>query len=236
MARHFLQAPDHYSVNQALRWGQIRGLGAEMPLAAAIVATRLGASFQNEEYWSRVIRYVIDRPELGATKVGSIVEYLSMNRRLLTQHTLGPKPHELLQKVKQWRTEPLAARRSTSLKWKRSDMSGLEHLDERSDYYSCKWTIRELLDGNQLLDEGRAMRHCVGRYSSKCMKGRASIWSMARSDYREQNRRELTIEVDPIKRAIVQARGMRDARPRPEARRIMLLWAEQEGLKVARSV
>ena len=89
-----------------------------------------------------------------------------------------------------------------------------------------------VLDGDELLDEGRNMRHCVSTYGPTCCRGNSSIWSMTCSDSREQNRRELTIEVDPRRKAIIQARGVRNSRPTPEARRIMLLWAEREGLKV----
>lgn len=51
MAHHFLQAPDHYSVEEALRWGQIIGQDGIPFLAEAINATRLGRSF--EIYYSQ---------------------------------------------------------------------------------------------------------------------------------------------------------------------------------------
>lgn len=236
MARQFLQARDHYLVIQALRWGQIRGFGADEPLADAIVATRLGSSFDHDEYWSQVIRFLIDNPCFGTSNVASIIEYLNFNRRLLKQHAPGllkrKKADAFLQEVKRWRSEPVVMRRSTSLKWKATGIDGLDYLDEQRVWDPRQWTIRELLDSNDLLDEGRNMRHCVGTYGLTCCRGDSSIWSMTCSDSSEQNRRELTIEVDPTEKAIVQARGLRNSRPTPEARRVMLLWAEREGLKV----
>ena len=40
------------------------------------------------------------------------------------------------------------------------------------------WQIKELLSGDELIVEGRAMRHCVASYASACAAGRCSIWAM----------------------------------------------------------
>jgi hypothetical protein len=94
------------------------------------------------------------------------------------------------------------------------------------------WTIRELLDSNELAVEGRVMRHCVARYVGRCLKKRSSIWSMTCFSCVGQEH-VLTIDVNPTTRTIVQAKGKRDGHPSQESRNIMLRWAWQEGLKVA---
>ena len=104
-----------------------------------------------------------------------------------------------------------------------------DYLDERRAWNPSAWHFRELLDDNQLLEEGRTMRHCVGSYASECASGYTTIWSLTRSDYEHQCRRELTIEVNPKNRRIVQAKGIRNSRPTVEARRITLLWAKSAG-------
>jgi hypothetical protein len=50
MAHLFLNAPDHYTVTEAFRWGQILGLGGDEPLVRVIVESRLGFSFENEDF------------------------------------------------------------------------------------------------------------------------------------------------------------------------------------------
>jgi hypothetical protein len=236
MARHFLQAPDHCSVNQAIRWGQVRGLGAEESLANAIVATRLGRSFEHDQYWSQVVRFLIDHPDLGIGDVGPIIEYLDLQHRFCGQAALEAlarkRSDELLLQVKRWRATAPVVRGLPGSKWKPCGISGFDRMERRRQGNFCQWAIRELLDSNELLEEGRQMRHCVGRYARRCRNGVSSIWSLTRSDRLQQCRRELTIEVDPRKGEVVQARGMRDARPASEARRVMLLWAAQEGLNV----
>ena len=64
MAHEFSLAPDHYSIDKALRWGQVRGLGGSKELARAIVATRLGRSFEHEDFWRTVVHFFVNHPEL----------------------------------------------------------------------------------------------------------------------------------------------------------------------------
>jgi hypothetical protein len=40
------------------------------------------------------------------------------------------------------------------------------------------WTITELLTNQELILEGRDMRHCVATYTERCVRRQASIWSM----------------------------------------------------------
>ena len=46
-------------------------------------------------------------------------------------------------------------------------IKGLEY-DETQRWSHRTWTIRELLDSNELIVEGRVMRHCVARYVGRC--------------------------------------------------------------------
>src|SRR5262249_17172258 len=76
MAHEFCQAPDHYTVDMALRWGQVRGLGGSKELARALGATRLGRSFEHEGFWRPVVHFLVHHGELGLAYVGPIVDYL----------------------------------------------------------------------------------------------------------------------------------------------------------------
>ena len=77
------------------------------------------------------------------------------------------------------------------------------------------WSIRELLSSDELIDEGRALRHCVSTYARSCHTGRSSIWSMEIED--ENGRRKiLTIEVALREKVIRQVRGRRNRLPTPK--------------------
>jgi hypothetical protein len=45
--------------------------------------------------------------------------------------------------------------------------------------------------------------------------------------------RVLTIQVLPATRKIITALGRCNTRPRPDARQVMTMWAEKEGLEIA---
>jgi hypothetical protein len=238
MAHFFLHAPDHYTVEEAFRCGQILGFGGKPSLVQAVNSTRLGSNFEHETYWSRVIEFFAHNAELVTEHVGPFVEYLRF--RKLSFKLEPPLPEkrktvlQLLEKVSKWRHPITGVSHSANLRWDRLGIGGLE-FNEEKHRNPLTWTIRELLDSNELIMEGRAMRHCVGSYAGRCVKQGSSIWSMSRYSCLGQEH-VLTIEVNPRDRTIVQAKGKRNSPPSSEARRIMLRWAAQEGLKIAENV
>jgi hypothetical protein len=87
MAHHFLEAPADLSIDGALRYGQVLALGGDEALTRALVATRLGSRFDDDEFWTSVIRWFIRHPELDKDHVGPIVDYLH-HRRSISAETL----------------------------------------------------------------------------------------------------------------------------------------------------
>lgn len=57
MAHHFLSAPKHYNVDEALRWGQVQALGGDKRLVDALRGTRLIENYSNDDFWLNVIRF-----------------------------------------------------------------------------------------------------------------------------------------------------------------------------------
>jgi hypothetical protein len=87
----------------------------------------------------------------------------------------------------------------TPLTWKRRGW------DWESTQGDVTWSVRELVSDTELLDEGVAMRHCVSSYSYSCARGETTIFSLSRNGLRRA-----TVQIDPKKREIVQARGVRN--------------------------
>lgn len=85
------------------------------------------------------------------------------------------------------------------LTWKRR---GWDWEDTRDD---VTWSMREITADTELLDEGFAMRHCVSSYAYPCARGETTIFSLRRNGLRRA-----TVQIDPLKREIVQARGVRN--------------------------
>lgn len=250
MAHHFLEAPDHFTVEAALRWGQVRGLGGSKALAHAIAASRLASSFEADDFWRTVVHFLANHPELDPAHVVPIVTYLHDQRfepRAQFDEAGGevawrpPQPNlsmkgrtpgALLRQVADWQKERGLQGKTPNLRWPRCGIGELRHAEPGVAGRGVRvWTIRELLSSRALRAEGGAMHHCVAGYAGRCVTRRATIWSLAVED-RDGRRRVLTIEVDPATREVVQARRCCNEGPNPKDREILGLWAQREGLTV----
>jgi PcfJ-like protein len=250
MAHHFLEAPAHFTVEAALRWGQVLGLGGSKGLARAVVATRLGQPVECENFWLTVIQFLVNHPELELRHVGPIVDYLHDQRFVPEEHfdgasddvmwrppqpelsMKGRTPRSLVRLVHEWQASAGLGGKRTGLRWPRSGLHGFRITEPGVGGHGLRvWTIRELLSSSELRAEGGAMHHCVADCVRICFKGLTSIWSMTVED-QDGRRRVLTIEVDPVARELVQASRCCNDDPKPKEREIMTLWAQDQGLKL----
>ena len=127
----------------------------------------------------------------------------------------GRKARPLLQQVDRWHAQLSTEKKSASATWSPSEIPPFEHLEEdRETGHLLRWTIRELLNRKETVEEGKAMRHCVASYVPSCVKGKKSIWSMQVEDAETGSRkRVLTIAVKNDTRSVVQARGRCNVMP-----------------------
>lgn len=252
MAHHFMQAPKDLSVDQAIRWGQVHGLGGDEHLARAILGTRLGESFKHDDFWTTVIRWFISHPMLDRAHVGPIVDYLHHQRYVPFAVALGQEavarppqpnlsmkgrtPDGVLARVEQWHRKLANDNRQQIQQWKPVGIVGFEFLEGSQLNNTHKtWTIRELLSSKALVVEGRQMSHCVASYAWSCSRGRCSIWTMEVQS-REGFSKAITIEVNNAARVINQARGKLNRLPTEKERSIIQRWAEAAGLRMSKYV
>jgi hypothetical protein len=250
MAHHFLQAPDHFTVEKALRWGQARGLGGSRELANALAATRIAKPTEHEEFWLTVIHFLINHKDMPLAQVAPIVEYLHDQRVVPEEHfdlardettwrvpqpnlsMKGRTPRSVMRDVRKWQDSIGARGKNAGLRWAPSGLGQFRRVDPEVPGHPARvWTIRELLTSAELRAEGSAMHHCVRIYTDICSEGIASIWSMTVED-QDGRRRVLTIDVNPVRRTILDARRCCNEMPRPKDREIMGLWAKENGLTI----
>jgi hypothetical protein len=251
MAHHFLQAPAHYRVVAALRWGQVRGLGGTPALARAVVATRLGRELANEDFWLTVLRFFVQHPDMDTAHVGPVVDFLR-HQRFETQEVFvpgqgnvrqgPPQPDHslkgrtlasLLRQVEEWHGQLARDNTLPALCWARCRIGEMHHVEGTAEQESQRcWTMRELLTSRELFLEGQALRHCVASYACYCVHGATTIWSL-QVDTGDGPKRALTVEVHPASRTIRQARGKANRLPRACERAVLEQWAAQQGLRFA---
>jgi hypothetical protein len=245
MSHLFAHAPAHYPIPFALRWAQVRGLGGPEALARVVASTRLGREFDNHEFWASVILLLVNHPTLDPDLVEPVVEYLQdqkfQQRRVIigedTEVYLdAPQPGlclkgwtvgSLLRRVEAWKSQRKEEAQRTLIRWGRSTIGEFLGRDEAGR----TWTIRELLDSDDLAAEGKAMEHCVATYTDYCSRRLATIWSVAVEGI-EGRERVATVEVNPASREVVQSKAHGNEDPNELCLAILKEWADREGLKV----
>ncbi len=93
------------------------------------------------------------------------------------------------------------------------------------------FNIRHLKTAEALAKEGQAMNHCVGSYAFRCENNTSAIFTLRLSSRTEGLQTLVTIEVNADKN-IVQARAKSNRAPSELAKRVIRLWATQNGLKI----
>ena len=250
MEHHFLQSPDHFSFEEAVRYSQVLGLGGKTGLAKAIVATRLGRHIDNDDFWRSVIHFFINSKDLKSEHVNPVVDFLyhiKFSRKIV--HTdngvmiiepsqpdfsiKGRTFNSIMRLVENWHKELSRRNVRGDFRWEKSRFNDFSYKEKSydSEHKRRIWRITELLSNAELAVEGRVMHHCVRSYASKCFHGESTIWSMS-LEIKDNIKRVITIEVDPLARVIRQARGRFNHAPKSDAMEIMKKWARIEGLKI----
>lgn len=250
MAHAAMRAPNDVSIDQALRWGQVLGLGADHRLARAILATQLGEHFEADKFWITVIRWLIAHPMLDAAQVGPIIDYLHHQKFVPEIQFIGPgsdeeirpaqpslsmkgrTPLALIRQVNDWHRTLANDNRHQVQQWAPHGIQGLEFIEGSFKGGNLKlWTVRELTSSKALFIEGRQLKHCVATYASSCIRGHCSIWTMELEA--SQNRTKLlTIEVRKGSQQICQIRGKYNRLPTAKELKIIRRWADESGLKL----
>lgn len=237
MARCFATAPHHVTVEQALRWAQVRSYGASKRFAAEVLKTPLATNFQQDTYWQAVLQLLVLHQDQLLGNVEPVVQYMNYRHRYfpptITTRQLARSLNAFLQGTSRVAGQYRWSQYRASLRWKGLPIRGLRYVEKTESAWRVhRWSIRELLTRDELLDEGQAQSHCVASYERDCVARRSSIWSLRRHTFLE-DQRVLTIEIEPKTRTIVTALGKCNSRPNKETRAIIQHWAEQEDLRIA---
>jgi hypothetical protein len=243
MAHLFTKVPADISVNSAFRWAQVVSLGGEDRLARSIIAVPLLAGFfafpDINTFWDAVIRFFVANPMIDHSQIGPIVDYIQ-NQKYERGLNGAPPPHpnfcmkgrtveSLMTQMAGWHRE-LGYNKKSFVQWESCGIPGGEY--EEGVTGKKVHIIRELLNSNQLQEEGRAMSHCVASYVTSCQNGRSAIYSITTRDGSSVAHR-LTIEVRLDSKQIVQARGRFNARPTDLDKRILRLWSAKSGVSLS---
>jgi hypothetical protein len=141
----------------------------------------------------------------------------------------GRTPQSLMRLVRAWSLN-FEDGEANGLAWERSGIQPYRFITKQAGANELDWSIVELLNSSALFAEGRAMCHCVHSYARKCKRGDSSIWSL-RLRTGNMEKRLVTIEVDPRRRAIIQLKSKHNRTPGVLSSEIIARWAAGAGLQ-----
>ncbi|MEQ9070387.1 MAG: PcfJ domain-containing protein [Gimesia chilikensis] len=242
-----MQAPQDLTILQALRWGQVLGMGGDPGLGRAIMQSPFPEELSNDQFWTTVIQWLIHHASLDRRQIQSIIEFLRYQRfgvftipgdngvydevdAPAPDYSIkGRTPRSLLRDVADWHREQEQKSKIPECTW---DASGIREFDFEDEN---RWMIREILTSDDLVTEGNQMKHCVASYIGNCTGGESSIWSM-QIELQQGFKKAITIEVRKDNNLISEVRGKANRLPNPRERNVLRRWAETAGLKFSRYV
>jgi hypothetical protein len=246
MEQIFLASQDHVPIEQAIRRAELLALGTPTQFVDAIMFTRLATDLCHSEFWRTVWIFLIaNAADVDPMQIGPMIDYIQAVRHDRTHDGMkefgSPQPEfsmkgrtvqSVLRMMQEWHRSLGAG--SASLSWARLPLEPLliEELSPDGSEPSRRWHMTELVNSAQLRGEGAALHHCVASYADRCYRGFSSIWSL-RFWQAERIHHVLTVEVDPKRRAVIQARGRANRTASGRPLRLLQDWAIREGLRMA---
>ena len=238
MERVFLGSPDHLQIEHAIRRAELLGLGASDRIIDAVLRTRLAVDLSNGEFWRTFWRFLIANEQaIDPLQIGPMIDFAQAIRheRVTVESPSGmvqldpPQPDfsmkgrtmgSMLRLMCDWHRNLVHS--AGNLAWTPSlqQPMSVDEPDDDPTLSPRRWQMMELTDSAQLRTEGAMMHHCVASYAYLCCQGLSRIWSL-RFWRGEKLHRVLTIEVDPRRGAIVQARGLANRAPTGKALRFL---------------
>jgi hypothetical protein len=250
MEHILLGSRDHFGIEYALRRAELLGLGADQQLTDAVLAARPAIDLDHGEFWRTVWLFLIaNSKSIDSAQVGPVIDFVHAVRheRIAVDTADGvvmreaPQPQfslkgrtarSVLRLMDQWHRELGLV--TGGLQWQSSRLRPMivETGQEDPSGPPVSWELTELTNSAQLRAEGVALQHCVASYSHSCWRGASRIWALRRR--RDASVRSIvTVEVDPQRRVIVQARGFRNRRASGKALQLVQAWASRENLRLA---
>jgi hypothetical protein len=250
MERIFLASQDHLALEATLRKAELLAFGVPVEFIESIMLTRLATDLRNGDFWRTVWMFLVTHAgEVEPSQIGPMIDYIQSVRHervgIETQdgivEVLPPQPAfsmkgrtvpSLLRLMREWHRH-LGSCGVSTISWARSSFKPwLFEEPRQDDAMPRRWHMMELNNSAQLREEGVALHHCVGSYAHLCHRGNSSIWSL-RVWQGEKIRSVLTVEVDPKRRAVIQARGKANRSASGRSLQVLHHWAAREGLQMA---
>jgi len=226
-AHHLAAAPADLSPTEACILAEVRRQGGDeidcrrilRNPAFVIDPTERSAAGSHRKFWHDTLRWLIAHREAITDQQSDLILSWAMHEYTETDRAGLPAFSWKGRRVRAVLERSVAYHREVENPWYRYSWQGhgWDWVLEVPPH--GKWSFVELTSGDELFQEGKAMRHCVASYAGRCASGYSAIVSL-----RYNQQRRVTIEITPRTKQIVQARGLCNRPADAEAQRALSLW------------
>ncbi|WP_299455919.1 PcfJ domain-containing protein [uncultured Microscilla sp.] len=251
MAHYFTQAPRHYSIEKALLYGQVCALGGTEAFFEQWHATHWKRIYKDPLFFRQVIQFFAYYPELTNNReVAQVISFINAHKydgqKVYTRakgivheppvapnfSLKGRTDQSIMRLVDEWLSSPRVLSSvfdDSLLVWTPDPTNDFEYWDvEKQVLYK----ISQLINNYELWLEGKAMMHCVGTYTHKCLGGYSTIWTMTKVNGQGKEEKCVTIEMGK-KWRICEIRGKRNREPKPQEMEVIKQWVNKENLALS---
>jgi hypothetical protein len=243
MAFNMFQSPGHYSIEQAIRWGQVSAIGGNNRFFTEMERTNITKIYKYRKkcvdqhaFWQTVMTWFLRNPMLDPAQYGPIVDYVNHQKFARPKENpdfeiTGRTPRAVLRLVDDWHGALGQATRQKFVSWKSHGFDWVWKEKEKNkesgrEKVKHTWTIKEVLNSTDLINEGKEMHHCVYTYTNSCVSGRSIILSLRRDE-----KRLLTVEYLPKIQRIGEVRGVSNRLPKKQEVNVLSRWAKAKSLQ-----
>ncbi len=226
-----------------------RSCTGDTAVALRIARSKIARMPRNEfDFWRSVARYFCTHMAPLQT-MNDLCDYLADCRRQDSGFRIeGRSLRNLQRRMHEWHRDLATLQRIQALQRQYLDREGWASGSADAAWVgSCmgdwEWTpspkeaeipgesylICQLKRAEDLVAEGRAMRHCVSTYASDCVQGQSSIWSLKRR-VRDRFERLLTLELN-ASHQLVQVRGFANRSATEQEFLVLQRWMRDRNIQ-----
>jgi len=246
---HLCQAPDDYSLEQALAWAKLRSSNTGHRVSNVLARKLFKGDYTNWPTWiPNFLGFIQRNPAITARQINRLLSFIVFQKE---QKYLLPFP-EVSYKLEveplfpnfSFKGRTISSALNLENKWKAylqilretRSKGALPPSPTKPFTYRSKngkvYTFRQIGSIKDLIIEGKRMNHCVATYSKNCLEKVCSIWAVQIRFPKGLTKNLLTIELVEATKHLEQIQGMCNRNPSKEEMEAIKAWATKETLSI----
>jgi len=246
---HLYQAPEKYTLLQALAWAKLKAMKADGRISNIIARKVFKEDFAHWPEWGdRFIGFVQRNPTISSMQANELLSFILYQKERKYEMSLPNTSYKIeieplfpafelkgrtvasaFRYVAQWKAYLQLTKESGTIG--NLPISSTAAFIYRTPSKRC-YIFRQIITIKDLVTEGKSMNHCVASYNKSCLKKLSSIWSVQLRFPKGLNKKMLTIELDEASKTIVQIKGLCNRNPSNEELVVVKAWAAKEELEL----